>query len=98
MTTFTIRKADPRDAAELVDLARAVSTEPGGWLLSEDGWRSVGEERRYLRAVRRHPDAVYPQQRLALADVRGGAVEQRGTREVVAVNRESPSRRHGSRT
>jgi putative acetyltransferase len=58
MTTFTIRKADPRDAVELVELARAVSIEPGGWLLSEDGWRSVGEERRYLRAVRRHPDAV----------------------------------------
>jgi len=58
MTEFTIRKADPRDAVDLVELARAVSTEPGGWLLSEDGWRSVGEERRYLRAVRRHPDAA----------------------------------------
>jgi RimJ/RimL family protein N-acetyltransferase len=58
MNDVTIRKAEPRDASALVELARAVSTEPGGWLLSEDGWRSASEERRYLRAVRRHPDAV----------------------------------------
>jgi RimJ/RimL family protein N-acetyltransferase len=53
-----IRRADPADAASLVALARDVSGEEGGWLLSDDSWRSVGDERRYLRAVRRHPDAV----------------------------------------
>ncbi len=58
MSDFVIRKADPGDATALVELARQVSSESEGWLLSEDGWRSVGEERRYLRAVRRHPDAV----------------------------------------
>jgi L-phenylalanine/L-methionine N-acetyltransferase len=58
MSDFVVRKADPGDAPALVELARQVSSEPEGWLLSEDGWRSVGEERRYLRAVRRHPDAV----------------------------------------
>jgi putative acetyltransferase len=58
VSEFVIRKADPGDAPALVELARQVSSEPEGWLLSEDGWRSVGEERRYLRAVRRHPDAV----------------------------------------
>ncbi len=56
--TVVIRKAEPGDAAALVELAGAVSSEPEGWLLSDDRWRSVGEERRYLRAVRRHPDAV----------------------------------------
>jgi RimJ/RimL family protein N-acetyltransferase len=53
-----VREAEPRDAAALVALARAVSAEPEGWLLSEEGWRSVGEERRYLRALRRYADAV----------------------------------------
>ena len=32
--------------------------EPEGWLISDRRWRSVGEERRYLRAVRKHPDAA----------------------------------------
>jgi len=58
VSDFAVRKAEPGDAPALVELARQVSSEPEGWLLSEDGWRSVGEERRYLRAVRRHPDAV----------------------------------------
>jgi RimJ/RimL family protein N-acetyltransferase len=53
-----IRRAEPGDAAALVALARDVSSEAGGWLLSDDAWRSVGDERRYLRAVRRHPDAI----------------------------------------
>jgi len=36
-----------------------VSAEPQGWLISADGeWRSVGEERRYLRAVRRYEHAA----------------------------------------
>jgi RimJ/RimL family protein N-acetyltransferase len=41
-----------------VALAEAVGSEPEGWLISESRWRSVGEERRYLRAVRRHADAA----------------------------------------
>jgi RimJ/RimL family protein N-acetyltransferase len=53
-----LRRARPEDAAGLVALGSAVGREPGGWLLSSDGWRSVGEERRYLRALKRHPDAA----------------------------------------
>jgi len=52
-----VRRAVPADAAALVELARAVGSEPEGWLVS-DGWRSVGEERRYLRALRRYPHAA----------------------------------------
>ena len=48
----------PDDAAALVALAAAVGREPEGWLLTTDGWRSVADERRYLRALRRHPDAA----------------------------------------
>jgi RimJ/RimL family protein N-acetyltransferase len=53
-----IRQADPKDAAALVTLAEAVGGEPEGWLISDSRWRTVGEERRYLRAVRKHPDAA----------------------------------------
>jgi RimJ/RimL family protein N-acetyltransferase len=53
-----VRLADPRDAPELVALAEAVGSEPEGWLISDSRWRSVGDERRYLRAVRKHPDAA----------------------------------------
>ena len=54
-----IRRADPGDAQQLTELANAVSAEPEGWLISSDGdWRSVNEERRYLRALRRYPDAA----------------------------------------
>jgi RimJ/RimL family protein N-acetyltransferase len=52
-----VRPAEPGDAAALVSLANAVSAEPEGWLIST-GWRGVAEERRFLRAVRRHPDAA----------------------------------------
>jgi len=52
-----IRPAVPGDAEALVALARAVGSEPGGWLISTDDWRGAAEERRYLRALRRHPDA-----------------------------------------
>jgi RimJ/RimL family protein N-acetyltransferase len=52
------RPAEPGDAAELVALASAVSSEPEGWLLAEARWRSVAEERRYIRAMRRHPDGA----------------------------------------
>jgi RimJ/RimL family protein N-acetyltransferase len=53
-----VRPADPRDAALLVALAESVGSEPEGWLISDSRWRSVADERRYLRAVRKHPDAA----------------------------------------
>ncbi len=56
---FVVRPAEPGDAEALTRLAEAVSAEPQGWLISADGeWRSVGEERRYLRAVRRYEHAA----------------------------------------
>jgi putative acetyltransferase len=54
----TIRPAVPSDAAALIALATAVGREPGDWLLSTDLDRSVGEERRYLRATQRQADAA----------------------------------------
>jgi RimJ/RimL family protein N-acetyltransferase len=57
--SFLIRGADPSDAEQLTRLAEAVSAEPGGWLISTGGeWRSVGDERRYLKALRRYPHAA----------------------------------------
>ena len=56
--TVLIRQARPEDAAALVELGAAIGREPEAWLLNTDGWRTVGEERRYLRALRRHPDAA----------------------------------------
>jgi RimJ/RimL family protein N-acetyltransferase len=47
-----IRAAGPRDAEALVALAEAVASEPEGWLVTDGGWRSVREEKRYLRAIR----------------------------------------------
>ena len=58
MSDFAIRRATPGDAAALVELGRAVGSEPEGWLISTTGWRSVGEERRYLRSLRRYPHAA----------------------------------------
>jgi RimJ/RimL family protein N-acetyltransferase len=58
MPVFTIRSADARDAPALVDLARAVGSEPEGWLVTTREWRSVTDERRYLKALRRYPDAA----------------------------------------
>jgi RimJ/RimL family protein N-acetyltransferase len=55
---WTIRRADPRDAAGLVELGKAVGAEPGGWLITTSDWRSVADERRYLRAVKRYPHAA----------------------------------------
>ena len=51
-------RARAEDAATLVALGAAVGREPEAWLLNTDGWRSVAEERRYLRALKRHPDAA----------------------------------------
>jgi RimJ/RimL family protein N-acetyltransferase len=53
-----IRAAEPGDAAALVALATAVGSEPQGWLLADSHWRSVADERRYVRALRRHPDGA----------------------------------------
>jgi L-phenylalanine/L-methionine N-acetyltransferase len=53
-----IRRAEPADAQQLVELAQLVGREPGDFLLTTDMWRKVGEERRYLRSARRHPDAA----------------------------------------
>jgi RimJ/RimL family protein N-acetyltransferase len=56
---FKVRPADPADAEALTRLAEAVSAEPEGWLISANGeWRSVGDERRYLKALRRYPNAA----------------------------------------
>ena len=53
-----IRRAEPADAVSLVELAEAVGGEEGRWILATDTWRSVSEERRYLKTVLRHPDAT----------------------------------------
>ena len=58
MTGYIVRRATPADAAALVELGRAVSSEPEAWLITEGDWRNVGDERRYLRAVRRSPHAA----------------------------------------
>ena len=56
---YTIRHADPSDAEQLTRLAEAVSGEPEGWLISIAGeWRSAGDERRFLKALRRYPHAA----------------------------------------
>ena len=56
--SVVIRPARPEDAAPLAALGRAVGREEGAWLLTSDGWRSVAHERRYLRALKRFPDAA----------------------------------------
>ena len=55
---WRIRPAEPGDAPALVALGRTVGSEPGRWLITASDWRSVGEERRYLKAVRRFPHAA----------------------------------------
>jgi RimJ/RimL family protein N-acetyltransferase len=55
---FEIRRAEPGDAQALVTLARAVGAEPEGWLITRSSWRSVSDERRYLKALRRHVGAA----------------------------------------
>ena len=56
--TISVRRAEPRDASELVDLARTVGSEEEGWLITNGEWRSASEERRYLRAIRRSRHAA----------------------------------------
>lgn len=58
MSEVVIRRATPADAAELVALARAVGAEPERWLITASDWRGASEERRYLRSIRRSPNAA----------------------------------------
>ena len=67
MTAATIRRASPGDAQALVELATAVAAEQEGWLLADARWRSIVDERRYIRALQRHPDAA-----LYVAELRPG--------------------------
>jgi L-phenylalanine/L-methionine N-acetyltransferase len=53
-----IRRAEPSDAEGLTRLGEAVGSEPEGWLVTTNGWRRVSDERRYLRAIRRYPNAA----------------------------------------
>jgi RimJ/RimL family protein N-acetyltransferase len=55
---ITIRPAEPGDAGALVALGQAVGREPEGWLITTSDWRTTGDERRYLRAARRHEHAA----------------------------------------
>jgi RimJ/RimL family protein N-acetyltransferase len=67
-----VRPAAPTDAPALVDLASAVASEQEGWLLAESRWRSAADERRYIRALQRHPDAA-----LLVAELRSGELAGR---------------------
>jgi putative acetyltransferase len=69
---IVIRPAEPGDAQALVQLAGEVGGEEGAWLLTTTSWRSANEERRYLRAVRRHPDAA-----VYVAEAEGGRIVAR---------------------
>ena len=53
-------------------LGRAVGSEPGRWLITASDWRSVGDERRYLKAVRRYPHAA-----VFVAEADGGEIVAR---------------------
>jgi L-phenylalanine/L-methionine N-acetyltransferase len=53
-----VRRAEPGDAQGLKELGDAVGGEPEGWLVTTNGWRDVADERRYLRAIRRYPNAA----------------------------------------
>jgi RimJ/RimL family protein N-acetyltransferase len=58
VSDFRIRRAEPGDAHGLVALARSVGAEREGWLITRNSWRSVADERRYLKAIRRHVGAA----------------------------------------
>lgn len=53
-----VRRAAPTDATALVALAEAVAREDGRWILTTESWRSVRDERRYLKAAQTHRDAA----------------------------------------
>jgi putative acetyltransferase len=69
VSEFAIRSASPGDAAQLVRLAREVGAEPEGWLISTNERRGAGEERRYLRSLRRSRNAA-----VFVAETPGGVV------------------------
>jgi RimJ/RimL family protein N-acetyltransferase len=53
-----VREATPGDAPALVELAESVGREDGRWILGTGPWRSVSDERRYLRTIQGHADAA----------------------------------------
>jgi RimJ/RimL family protein N-acetyltransferase len=53
-----VRRASPGDASALVELAESVGREDGRWILGTGPWRSVSDERRYLRTIQGYPDAA----------------------------------------
>ena len=53
-----VRAATPGDAHALVELAESVGREEGRWILGTGPWRTVSDERRYLRTIRHYPDAA----------------------------------------
>jgi L-phenylalanine/L-methionine N-acetyltransferase len=53
-----VRRATPQDANALVELAESVGREEGRWILGTGPWRSVSDERRYLRSIERYSDAT----------------------------------------
>jgi RimJ/RimL family protein N-acetyltransferase len=55
---ITVRRATTHDAPALVELAESVGREEGRWILGTGPWRSVTDERRYLRSIERYPDAA----------------------------------------
>jgi RimJ/RimL family protein N-acetyltransferase len=67
--TLRVRPAEPGDADRLVELAREVGAEAEGWLITAGEWRSSSDERRYLKAIRRHQDAA-----VFVAEENGGVV------------------------
>jgi L-phenylalanine/L-methionine N-acetyltransferase len=56
--SFRVRHAEPGDAGALVKLGSEVGGEPEGWLITGGEWRTVTEERRYIRAIRRSAHAA----------------------------------------
>ena len=57
-TPVGIRHAEPRDAAALVALTRAVEAEKQGWLGGAPEWHDESAARRYLRETRRRRDSA----------------------------------------
>ena len=53
-----VRPARDSDAPALVGLAESVGREDGRWILGTGPWRSIADERRYLRTIHKHPDAA----------------------------------------
>jgi RimJ/RimL family protein N-acetyltransferase len=74
---IVVRRAQPGDAGELVALAEAVASEPEGWLISDGTWRTPGEERRFLRALRRYDDAA-----VFVAEISDHEISEHGPRIV----------------